>query len=235
MKRPRILVVEDDESMLELYRVFFEILHPREFSWSAAQSGGRVSSALRAGDRPSVVILDWELPDMSGLEVLERLRRDPSFSELPVIVVTAKDELQDRVSALEAGADDYFVKPVIVEELLARLRGILSRRRPTPAEERKLVVHDLELDLATTKLKVRGRPVHLFAKELGLLVTFLRRPNMIHSSAYLWDTVWGYENPNAENIVEVAISNLRRKLGPVWARRLETHRRKGYLLSTEGR
>lgn len=234
MKRPRILVIEDDESTQELYRLFFETLHPKEFTWALATTGGRAMSLLRArAEAPfDAAILDWDLPDMPGLDLLVRLRRDPATTDLPIVVVTARDELEQRVLGLENGADDYFVKPVVLDELRARLRGLLSRRKPAPPQPKVLEARDLQVDLLAGKLTVHGKPVHLFRKELGLLVVFLRRPNMIHSSAYLWESVWGYDNPNADNIVEVAISNLRKKLGPRWAARLETHRTRGYLLNT---
>jgi two-component system OmpR family response regulator len=237
MKRPRILVIEDDESSQESYKLFFETLHSKEFAWALAPNGGRAFSLLRARDEApfDAVILDWNLPDMRGLDILVRLRRDPATCDLPVVVVTGREELRERVLGLENGADDYFVKPVELDELLARLRGLVKRRKPAPAQPKVLAAHDLVLDLLAAKLTVHGKSVHLFKKELGLLVLFLRRPNMIHSSAYLWETVWGYANPNGENIVEVAISNLRKKLGPRWAVRLETHRSRGYLLNTETR
>ena len=232
MPKKTILVVECDPSMLDFYRVIFEFVHSGKNGWIPARSG---EEALRVARRApasfDAVILDWGLPDMDGLVLAARLRAVTGRPNLPLLMVSARGDAAERTAALEAGVDDYLSKPVDAGELMARLRKMLGRQRSPPVAPPP--IRGLRVDSETGCVIVGGRMQKLFPKELDLLLVFLRRPNRVLPLAYLWEAVWGYESENRDNSLEAAISNLRRKLGPTWPRRLETFRGKGYRLNLE--
>lgn len=233
--RRRLLVVEDDDSMQDFYRQFFDVLHSDEFDWELAGSAERGLAALRRAGRPfDAVVLDWNLPGKDGIALLRELRTDVVWQDIRVIMVTGRRTVEEEVAALEVGADDFIPKPFHPDELWARLRSLLRRAEPEAEAQRAIRIGDLELDVAAGKLTVGGKAVRLYKKELDLLVIFLRRPDVIHPPAFLWDAVWGYDNPNHDNVLDVTLSNLRRKLGPKWAARLENRRGQGYLLRLKG-
>lgn len=235
MLRDNVLVVEDDESMLDFYRVLFESFHAKELSWVCTRSG---AEALRVARRsPGAVgaaIVDWGLPDVDGLALVPRLRAVAGKPDLPVLMVSGRGDAVRRAEALEAGVDDFLTKPVEASELIARLRKVLARRRAAAAPAPG-AVRGLRVDADTGAVVAGGRRRKLFPKELDLLLVFLRRPDRVLTPYFLWEAVWGYESDNRDNVIEVTISNLRRKLGPSWARRLETFRGKGYRLRLDAR
>jgi DNA-binding response OmpR family regulator len=188
-------------------------------------SDGIDGLAMALSSDVELVILDLGLPGIPGEEVLRRLRaRRPS---VPVIVLTAKDAVSDRIANLDAGADDYVVKPFSVSELLARVR---ARLRGSGQERGDvLAVGELVLNLGTRTASVDGRTVTLSAREFALLEVLLRNPGQVLSQPQLLDRVWGYDFDGASNVVEVYVSQLRRKLG---AERIETVRGAGYRLVT---
>jgi DNA-binding response OmpR family regulator len=180
--------------------------------------------AMALHDDVDVVVLDLGLPGLSGEEVLRRLRqRRPS---VPVIVLTAKDAVSDRVANLDAGADDYMVKPFSFSELLARIRARLR----TGAQQRAdaLSVGALTLDLQTRRVAVDGHVVDLSTREFSLLEVLMRHPDHVMSQTQLLDRVWGYDFEGSSNVVEVYVGHLRRKIG---AERIETVRGVGYRLA----
>ena len=215
----RILIVEDER---HLTRFLKKGLQAQGFMPKAVEDG---DSALRL-DRSNdfdLMILDLGLPGMDGLRVLEELRR--RGETLPVVILTARDEVADRVAGLEKGADDYLTKPFSFEELLARIRVRL--RGGGTVEQTMLEADGLTLDLRTRRARVDGRTVELSAREFTMLETFLRHRGQVLSREQLLDHVWGYDYDPGTKIVEVYIGYLRRKLGPDT---IETVRGMGYVV-----
>lgn len=233
----RILVVEDDESTLDFYRYFFQDPARREYGWCWAISGERALQTLKDSRNGTfdLVVLDWGLPRMSGMDFLEHLRRDPANGSLPVIMVSSRGDAEDKVAALDAGADDYLSKPFDLAELDARLRCVLRRSSAQRGADGSIRLDDLELEAPTHALRAGSISTYLSPIEFALMAHFVRRPNMIHSAAFLWDSFWGNANPNRANVLQVTICKLRKKLGPKWGPRLESHRGRGYLLNSTGR
>ena len=205
---PRILVVEDEESLADSVRYNLE----REgFHVSVASDGRHALEAFRS-DPPSLVILDLMLPEMSGLDVCRALR---SESEVPIIVVTAKDSEADKVSGLELGADDYVTKPFSMRELVSRVRANLRRVRTpdavAPADE-ILVGGPTRMDVARHEVTVRAEPVPLPPKEFELLEAFLRRKGRLLTRDFLIEEVWGIDYYGDTRTLDVHVKRLRRKL-----------------------
>jgi DNA-binding response OmpR family regulator len=201
-----VLIVEDDVDVVRVARAYLE----REGFAVAVESDGR-SGLLRAlADRPALVVLDWMLPAMSGLEVLRRLRQD---TRLPVILLTARSDETDRVIGLELGADDYVVKPFSPRELVARVRAVLRRSDGAAPAEEDVVVHDrLRIDVARRSVEVDGRPLSLTTLEFDLLLTLLRSPGRVFSRSALIERVWRDGFVGVERVVDVHVSKLRQKL-----------------------
>ena len=215
----RVLVVEDETHIANFIRMG---LTHEGFQVEVVHDG---ASALgRAGDfKPHVVILDLMLPEIDGLVVAERLRRDP---DLMIIMLTARDQVPDRIAGLNAGADDYVVKPFDFEELLARIRAVMRRRMPEQTEV--LRVGPVTLDQARRVVSIDGAPVDLTLKEYELLRLFLLNPRRVLPRQLILDRVWGYTFYGNENNVEVYVGYLRRKLGDRDHRLIETVRGVGY-------
>jgi DNA-binding response OmpR family regulator len=215
-----ILVVEDERGIVAFVR---RGLEAAGYQVLVAEDGVD-GLALALMPDVELVVLDLGLPGIPGEEVLRRLRqRRPS---VPVIVLTAKDSVSDRVGNLDAGADDYVVKPFSVSELLARVRARL--RSGDQARGDVLAAGDLVLDLGARVVTVDGRTVSLSAREFALLEVFVRNHGQVLSQPQLLDRVWGYDFDGGSNVVEVYVSQLRRKLG---ADRIETVRGAGYRLA----
>jgi DNA-binding response OmpR family regulator len=214
-----ILVVEDEPGIASFLRRGFEAAGYPVLD----TDDGATGLALAQRDDVRLVVLDLGLPTLSGEEVLTRVRAlRPS---LPVIVLTAKDTVTDKVDNLEAGADDYVVKPFSFSELLARVRARLrATDQPTAA---RLSAGDLALDLLTRRVSVDGRPVELSSREFALAEVLVRHAGQVLSKAQLLDQVWGYDFEGGSNVVEVYVRHLRRKLG---TERIETVRGAGYRL-----
>jgi DNA-binding response OmpR family regulator len=176
-------------------------------------------------DTTDVIVLDLGLPDGDGLDVLSDLRE--RGSTVPVLILSARGEVRDRVEGLELGADDYLTKPFAFDELLARVR---ARLRPqTAADATTVRFRDIELDLRTRRVTVGERPVDLAPREFALLETFLRNPGQVLSREQLLSRVWGYDFDPRSNVVEVCMRRLRKKLGP--AAPIQTVRHAGYRVS----
>ena len=229
--RKQVLTVEDDPSVQEFYHSFLHIHHKDEFVLHQAGDG---ESALELLKRHPVdlMILDWKLPGMSGLDVLKKLRSNSATRSLLIFMVTAQTRVEDRVLALESGADDYLPKNFIADELLAHLHCLLRRRDELLDAKRSVDLEELKLDAAAGIVTVGDHRAHLFPKEIELLEIFLRRPNMVHTSAYLWDSLWGHRSSSWKETLHVHVSRLRRKLGPAWHDRIQTKRGEGYILNT---
>jgi DNA-binding response OmpR family regulator len=171
-------------------------------------AGGRAALAAVEQVDPAVMLLDMAMPDLDGLEVLRRLRA--AGHDLPVCVLSARDEIGDRVAGLEAGADDYVVKPFALEEVVARLQALL-RRRP-PQGDDVIAVGDLELDQAGHRALRGGRDLELTRRELELLSVFMRHPGQVIARERLHEEVWGYDFDPKTNVADVFVGYLRRKL-----------------------
>jgi two-component system KDP operon response regulator KdpE len=201
-----ILLVEDDPSLRRALRT---TLRNREFDVLEAATG-ESAIVIAAEGRPDVVLLDLGLPDLDGLDVLRRLR---AFTDVPVIVLTARDDQSEKVRSLDAGADDYVTKPFDVEELLARIRAALRRVPSAVAPPVVIRVDDLEIDLAR-RLVTRGtEPVHLTRTELMLLEQLARHPGKLLTQEYLLREVWGPGYGTESNYLRVYVGQLRKKLG----------------------
>jgi len=164
------------------------------------------------------------------MTVLKAIRSNPKTRSILVIVVTGKHAAKDEIQSLEMGADDYLSKPFNAGVLLARLHKLMLRRKQEMKKPEVLRFSGLEFKTGSDRVVVKGKAVKLFPKEAELLRIFLKRPNMIHSPTYLWDAIWGYPSETYSNTLRVALSCLRKKLGPEWGGRLEKHKGRGYLL-----
>ncbi|MHB8857069.1 MAG: response regulator transcription factor [Bellilinea sp.] len=220
--KERILIIEDDEAIV---RVLRRSLAYEGYTVNAAFDG-ETGLTLARDAHPDLVILDWMLPGMDGLEVCERLR---GGGNIPILMLTAKDTVQDRVHGLDAGADDYMVKPFQLDELLARVRALL--RRTQPERVPVLSFADLTLDTSTRLAMRKGRSISLTAKEYDLLELFLRHPRQVLTREMIFDRVWGYDFGGESNVLDVYIRYLRQKLELEGEQRLiHTARGVGYVL-----
>ena len=221
---PRILIVEDEDSLALLLRYNLEA------------AGYRVENAARgdeaelriAEDPPDLIILDWMLPGVSGVELCRRIRARKSTERLPVIMLTARGEEADRVRGLSTGADDYVVKPFSVPELVARVSALMRRARPAQVASR-LVAGDLELDRETHRVRRGGGELHLGPTEYRLLEFLMRSPGRVFSREQLLDGVWGRDAYVDERTVDVHVGRLRKALvGAEGADPIRTVRGAGY-------
>jgi DNA-binding response OmpR family regulator len=199
-----VLLVDDDAA---IRRSIAEGLELEGFEVVLA-SGGRAALAAVESVNPAVVVLDLAMPDLDGLEVLRRLRG--AGQDLPVCILSARDEVDDRVRGLEAGADDYVVKPFALEEVAARLHALLRRR--TVPNSGRLEVGDLVVDPSAAHATRGGRPLELTRRELELLALFVRRPGEILTRRDMHEEVWGYTFDPGTNVADVFVGYLRRKL-----------------------
>jgi two-component system, OmpR family, response regulator len=215
----KVLVVEDEARVASF---LVKGLEAHGYAVEHVATGTEALDRIRAGE-PDLILLDLTLPDVDGLDILRRVREGGTV--VPVIILTARGDVDDRVQGLEVGADDYLTKPFAFDELIARLRARL-RLRPT-SRSAVLRAGNLALDLNTRRAEVEGRPVDLSAREFALLETFLRHPGQVLSRAQLLDRVWGPTAGLDSNVIEVYVGYLRRKLGE---RCIETVRGMGYRL-----
>jgi two-component system KDP operon response regulator KdpE len=200
-----VLVVEDDAPLRRALRTS---LRARQLEVHEA-SNGEEALVVAADRRPDLVLLDLGLPGMDGLETISRLR---SFTDVPVIVLTARDRAPDKVAALDAGADDYVTKPFDTDELLARVRAALRRSPQTSSGPTTVRVDDLEIDLAQRQVRRDGTPIHLTKTELALLVVLVTNPGKLLGHEFLLREVWGQGYGTESNYLRVYIRQLRKKL-----------------------
>ncbi len=225
MNPTRVLVIEDEDRI----RQFLQRGLTYEGYRVDAAADGPSGLNLARDTPPDLVILDWMLPGMDGLEVCRRLR---AASATPILMLTAKDAVNDRVQGLDAGADDYLVKPFAFDELLARIRALL--RRAAPAQPEVLRFADLMLDTGTRQAFRGERAIELTAKEYELLELFMRNPRQVLTRDIIFDRVWGYDFGGESNIIEVYVRYLRQKTEQSNEQRLlHTVRGVGYVLREE--
>jgi two-component system, OmpR family, response regulator len=225
-KPVRILVVDDEAPLTELLSM---ALRYEGCEVRTAENG---ISAVRIGRefRPDAAILDIMLPDIDGLEVMRRLRADQN--DVPVLFLTAKDAVADRVAGITAGGDDYVTKPFSLEEVVARLRGLIRRTSLVAAErpDSRLVVGDLSLDEDSHEVERDGEQIQLTATEFELLRYLMRNPRRVLSKSQILDRVWNYDFGGQANVVELYISYLRKKIDAGRPPMIHTLRGAGYVL-----
>lgn len=229
MTTPHLLLVEDDLALSELV------------SWHFDKQGFRVSQTadgeeamlIAREERPDIVLLDWMIENLSGIEVCRRLRRDNDTSNIPIIMMSARGEEEDRVRGLDIGADDYVTKPFSPRELIARVNAVLRRVRPALAGE-ALSFSDIEMDTVGYKVKRAGQTIPLGPTEFRLLRHFLEHPGWVFSRERLLDSVWGHDSDIEIRTVDVHIRRLRKALNAHGQPDIiRTVRSAGYALDSE--
>ena len=221
----RVLVVDDEPNIAELLRM---ALRYERWDVEVAHTGSQaVSTARKQG--PDAVVLDMMLPDFDGMEVLRRLRSEQD--DVPVLFLTARDAVEDRVAGLTAGGDDYVTKPFSLEEVVARLRALMRRAGAQQTTEHSiLAVGDLTLDEDSHEVSRAGTPINLTATEFELLRYLMRNPKRVLSKAQILDRVWNYDFGGQANVVELYISYLRKKIDAGREPMIHTMRGAGYVL-----
>jgi two-component system OmpR family response regulator len=220
-----VLVVDDEPVLAEMVSMAL-----RYEGWNVSTAGdGSSAIASARAQRPDVVVLDVMLPDMSGLDVLRKLREE--IPQLPVLLLTAKDAVEDRIAGLTAGGDDYVTKPFSIEEVVLRLRALLRRTGVTTVDSgAQLVVGDLVLDEDSHEVARAGEPISLTSTEFELLRFMMRNSKRVLSKAQILDRVWSYDFGGRSNIVELYISYLRKKIDSGREPMIHTLRGAGYVL-----
>jgi two-component system phosphate regulon response regulator PhoB len=207
VSKPKLLLVEDDRALSELLVWHFE----REGYHVRHTSDGEEALLLAEEAPPDVVILDWMIEGVSGIEVCRRLRRGPATAHVPILMLTARGEEADRIRGLETGADDYVTKPFSPRELIARVRAVLRRARPALGAD-ELAYDDVLMDLVGHRVRRGGTPVTLGPTEFRLLRHFLEHPGRVFSRTRLIDAVWSHDSEIDERTVDVHVRRLRKAL-----------------------
>lgn len=225
---PKILIVEDEHQLARFIQL--ELEH-EDYETSVAGDGRQGLSLAESGDF-DLVLLDIMLPELNGLEVLRRLRK--AENNVPVIMLTARDSVMDKVSGLDMGADDYITKPFAIEELLARIRVTLRQHRPAEEDKAKgdvITFKELSMDTARHTVTCGGKPLELTVKEFGLLQALLENVSIVLTREQLLERVWGYDYFGETNVVDVYIRYLRSKLEEVSETKyIQTVRGVGYVI-----
>ena len=227
--KPTVLVVEDEAALATMLRYNLE---KQGFKVDEAVDGQEALTRI-AEAQPDIVLLDWMLPVMSGIEVCRQIRRRPQTRDLPVIMVTARTEDQDAVRGLNTGADDYITKPFSMDALLARMRALLRRAGAVPVRGQH-AFHDIVMDLTAHRVQRNGRPIHLGPTEFRLLEFLMQHPRRVFSREELLNSVWGPDIHVEPRTVDVHIRRLRKSInGDGELDVVRTVRAAGYALDTE--
>ncbi|MBB3108366.1 two-component system response regulator MprA [Paenibacillus phyllosphaerae] len=227
--RPHVLVIDDDDKITSMLR---RSLAFEGYEVTTANNGLEGLKTMLASD-PDLLVCDVMMPHVDGWEVVRRVRE--GGSAVPVLMLTAKDDIQDRVKGLDLGADDYLVKPFALEELLARVRALLRRKADKMEEEsNRIVYEDLTLDLDSREAIRGGKRIELTAKEFDLLHLFMQNPRRVLTRDSIMDKIWGYDYSGESNVLEVYIAMLRQKTEEGGTKRvIQTVRGTGYVLRGE--
>ncbi|WP_031434031.1 phosphate regulon transcriptional regulator PhoB [Methylomarinum vadi] len=207
MTKLNVLVIEDEEAIREMLTM---VLEQSDFTVSAVESAEEAQQAL-AEKMPDILLLDWMLPGVSGAEFARRLKKDDSYKELPIILLTARGEEEDKVRGLEIGADDYITKPFSPKELVARIKAVM-RRSGKSGESRQIKLGDLTLDTEQHRLMIDGTSLDVSPTEFRLMHFFMLNPDKVFSRSQLLDQVWGRSVYIEERTVDVHIRRLRKIL-----------------------
>jgi len=230
MTATSILIVEDEPAIREMVAMALE---RADFSVVQAGSAGEAESRLADG-LPDLIVLDWMMPGVSGIELARRLRRDDYTKQVPIIMLTARGEEDDRVRGLDAGADDYLTKPFSPRELIARIRAVMRRTAPA-GEDGVLEVGSLRLDMKSHRVTAGDLPVEMGPTEFKLLHFFMSHPERVYSRGQLLDMVWGRGAYVEERTIDVHIRRLRKALEPsAHDSYVQTVRGTGYRFSQQG-
>nr|WP_227321418.1 phosphate regulon transcriptional regulator PhoB [Acidisoma silvae] len=227
--KPLVLIVEDEAALMTMLRYNLE-----KQGFRVEEAGDGEEALTRISEvKPDMVLLDWMLPHLSGIEVCRQIRRRPATRELPVIMITARSEDQDAVRGLNTGADDYVTKPFSTEALVARMRALMRRSNTVPAKG-ELRFHDITLDLSAHRITRNGRQLHLGPTEYRLMEFLMQRPRRVFSREELLDAIWGPSIHVEPRTVDVHIRRLRKAInGPDELDVVRTVRAAGYALDTE--
>ena len=229
MSKPNILIAEDEGALVTLLRYNLE----REGYRVLQAQDGEEALLVANEQKPDLVLLDWMLPQLSGIEVCRRLRGRQETRNVPIIMLTARGEENDRIRGLDTGADDYITKPFSMTELLARLRAVMRRIRPSLAED-VVRIGDIEMDRAAHRVRRSGSDIHLGPTEFRLLEFFLRHPKRVFSREDVLNAVWGRDIHVEPRTVDVHIRRLRKAInGPGEIDIVRTVRAAGYALDLE--
>jgi two-component system phosphate regulon response regulator PhoB len=227
--KKRILCIEDEAAIRAMIRFSLE----REGYAVQEAADAKAARDLAADQLPDLMLVDWMLPDLSGPELIRRFRRDPLTRDIPIIMLTAKSEEDDMIHGLDAGADDYLMKPVSLKALSARIKALL-RRSEGFDEQRVVNAGRLQLNQDAHQLRIDSTPVHLGTTEYRLLEFFMQHPEKVYSRAQLLDFVWGQNTYIEERTVDVHVLRLRKTLKAYAAENvIQTVRGAGYLFSAE--
>lgn len=230
MSNLNILVVEDEDAIREMLAM---VLEQADFQVTAAASAEEALQSL-AENRVDLLVLDWMLPGISGVELARRLKREPGFKDLPIILLTARGEEEDKIRGLEIGADDYITKPFSPKELIARIKAVM-RRSGKLSESGQLSVGDLTLDAEQHRLTISGKTLDVSPTEFRLMQFFMTHPDKVYSRTHLLDQVWGRSVYIEERTVDVHIRRLRKLLAEFDREDLiQTVRGFGYRFSMAG-
>lgn len=225
----KLLVVEDERDIRDML-VF--ALEEAGFAVEEASTAERALSLLQDGFVPDMLLIDWMLPGANGVELARRVRQKAEFEQTPIIMLTARGEEDDRVKGLEAGADDYVVKPFSPRELIARIRAVLRRSGHTVAPDEMIEIGPLRMDLASHRVSVKNETLKLGPTEYRLLQFFMEHPERVFSRAQLLDAVWGHQVVVEERTVDVHMRRLRKALEPAGVQDfVQTVRGSGYRFS----
>ncbi len=225
--KKRILCIEDEAAIRSMIRFSLE----REGFVVQEAADARTARDMAADQSPDLMLVDWMLPDLSGPELIRRFRSDPLTRDIPIIMLTAKSEEDDMIHGLDAGADDYLIKPVSLKSLSARIKALL-RRTDGFDEQRVITIGRLQLNQNAHQLRIDGAPVHLGTTEYRLLEFFMQHPEKVYSRAQLLDFVWGQNTYIEERTVDVHVLRLRKTLKTCAADNvIQTVRGAGYLFS----
>ena len=225
-RQPQILVVEDEAPIAELISVNLRY-NGYHVTWVA---DGAAAQCEMDAQLPDLILLDWMLPGDSGITLAKRWRADARSQSVPIILLTARSDENDRVTGLDAGADDYISKPFSTKELLARVRAVLRRKTPEAADT-TVTLGELSLDAETYRVQYADRPIHLGPTEFKLLHYLMKHAERVHSRTQLLDGVWGDHVSIEERTVDVHIKRLRESMGDA-AHMIETVRGAGYRITT---
>jgi two-component system phosphate regulon response regulator PhoB len=227
--KPLVLIVEDEAALMTMLRYNLE-----KQGFRVEEAGDGEEALARINEtKPDMVLLDWMLPHISGIEVCRQIRRRPATRELPVIMITARSEDQDAVRGLNTGADDYVTKPFSTEALVARMRALMRRSNTVPAKG-ELRFHDIVLDLSAHRISRNDRQLHLGPTEYRLMEFLMQRPRRVFSREELLDAIWGPSIHVEPRTVDVHIRRLRKAInGPGELDVVRTVRAAGYALDTE--
>ena len=205
-----LLIVEDEKPIRDMFR--FALLRT-EFSLLEAEDAQSLWKVLDQ-QQPDLILMDWMLPDSSGIELTQRLKQDEQFAKIPIIMLTARSEEKDKIQGLNAGADDYVVKPFSPLELLARIKAVLRRTSQQNTPQVELIYEQLVINVESHQLHINEKKIDIGPKEYRLLKYFMENPNRVFSRSQLMDRIWGRNTYVEERTVDVHIRRLRRQLEP---------------------